>query len=168
MRYTGLKEQAATHWGYRWERCYSCHRPSAARRLDRQSKTVPGASPRRWPACQSGSRPAERLAGGVVLQAPKRSAHATPDFVPHSSIYRDCNIHLGSACRSTAGRLLFRSNELPIKRSANERVDGLANCNEGVPPSAGDAVNQAAPVDRAVGYDAQSTDAVEHPGLPQR
>jgi hypothetical protein len=62
-----------------------------------------------------------------------------------------------------SGQTGFQSNG-----QIRERVDGRANRNEGVPPSTGDAAKRAAPVDRAVGNDAESVDAVERPGLPQR
>jgi hypothetical protein len=48
---------------------------------------------------------------------------------------------------------------------ADGRVDGRASKTEGVPPSSGDGVKQAAPVGRAGPTDAESMDPIVRPGL---
>jgi hypothetical protein len=59
----------------------------------------------------------------------------------------------------------FYSGQTTGQSNGQASVDGRDNRKEGVPPSAGDASRQAAPVNRGAPNDAESMDAILRPGL---
>jgi hypothetical protein len=69
----------------------------------------------------------------------------------------------GEANGQYSGRYSGQSNG-----QVNEQVDGRADRDRSPSSNAGEATKQAAPVDQGTANDAQSMDAVERPGLPQR